>query len=269
MSLCLICQMELVKFGRAAGHEIFKCPNCGFGQTDKLVSQKDSYHRDDDYIKEESLFRNIFLKRIKIISSFKKTGKALEIGCSTGLMLSLLKNRGWNVSGVEISPKAAQVAGSRGLNVKSLSFEDINLDEKFDLVIFNHTLEHLENPQKNIEKAISLLNKKGILYIDVPNFGGLSAGLAKTNWSLLLPDEHLWHFTMHSMEILLKNNGLRIIFTDKSSGIWNMEEPLLEIFRSLVHLKKRFFEEVITAVPSWIVSKLGLGSDLMVIAQKL
>lgn len=269
MSFCLICQTKLVKFGKAAGHQIFKCPNCGFGQTDKLVSQKDSYHRDDTYIKEESLFENIFLKRIKIISRLKKTGKALEIGCSTGLMLSILKNKGWNVSGVEISPKAAQVARSRGLNVKALSFEDINLNEKFDLVIFNHTLEHLENPQENIKKAWSLLNKKGLLYIDVPNFGGLSAGLAKTNWSLLLPDEHLWHFTLHSLEILLKNSGFKIIFTDKSSGIWDLGDPILEIFRSLVHLKKRLFEEVITAVPSWIVSKLGLGSDLMVIAQKL
>lgn len=269
MNNCLICGHDLEKFAEVESYTILKCSNCGFGQTEKLAAQKCSYHRDKTYIEEENLFKNIFQKRVNKISAFKKSGKALEIGCSTGLMLSLLAQNDWEVLGVEISKGAVGVAKKRGLEIIEKKFEDAKLNKRFDLIIFNHTLEHLGNPKETLEKAYRLLSKDGLLYIDLPNFGGLSAKIQKGNWSLLLPDEHLWHFTIGSLEILLKNLGFKIIFVDCSSGVWDYGNPLLGIFQSLTNFKKRFFGEVLTAIPSWIVSKLGLGSDLMVIARKI
>jgi len=50
-----------------------------------------NYHRDKDYLANESLFRNIFLNRVNLISKFINKGKVLELGCSTGVMLKLFK----------------------------------------------------------------------------------------------------------------------------------------------------------------------------------
>lgn len=249
--------------------EIYKCPHCGLGVTKGVKTQLKDYHRDETYIEEENLFKNIFLKRVNIICRFKKEGKALEIGCSTGLFLSLLQNKDWQVYGVEISKKSTEEAQKRGVKVIIDDFMKVNINEKFDAVILNHTLEHLENLVAVIKKVNSLLNPGGLLYIDVPNFGGLSAKLLGTKWPLLLPDEHLWHFTEMSLRILLKNLGFKIIFTEKASGIWDYENPLRGILLSLLTFKKRFFVEALTAISSWIVTKLGLGSDLMVIARKI
>lgn len=249
--------------------EIFKCPHCGLGITEGLETQNGGYHRDETYIEEAKLFKNIFLKRINIICRFKKEGRVLEIGCSTGLFLSLLQNRGWQIHGVEISIKAAEEAQKRGVKVTIDDFMRVNIKEKFDAVILNHTLEHLENLAEVIKKINNLLFPGGLIFIDVPNFGGLSAKLLGTKWPLLLPNEHLWHFTDKSLEILLKKFGFKIIFVEKASGIWDYGNPFLGIWLSLINLKKRFFGEVLTAIPSWIVTKLGLGSDLMVIAKKI
>jgi len=265
---CLICGGKNKESAKLNDFIINKCLNCGFGQTEKLKAQKGDYHRDNTYIKEESLFNNIFKKRVNKILAIKKKGKALEIGCSTGLMLSLLSKKGWEVTGIEISKEAAEAARKRNIKIYTDPFEIINLKEKFDLIILNHTLEHLENPKKVLGKAYSSLKENGLLYIDVPNFGGLSASIQRGDWPLLLPAEHLWHFTEKALEILLKETKYKIIFTEKASGVWDFENPLKELFNSLFNFKKRFFSEIITALPSFIISKTGVGSDLMVIAIK-
>ena len=269
MNNCLVCSDKLQEFGKKGGFFILKCPRCGLGITKNLKVQSSNYHRDDIYLKEESLFKNIFLKRVNLICKFKKAGKVLEVGCSTGLMLSLFLKRGWQVRGIEISQQAAQVAQQRGIEVVVNLFEKVTFKEKFDVIIFNHTLEHMENPVKVLQKSLSLLEDNGLLYVDIPNFGGLSAQLLKADWSLLLPAEHKWHFTYKALEILLKRLEFKIIFSDRSSGVWDYENPIQGVFQSLISFKKRFFNELITMIPSFLVSKLNMGSNLMVISKKL
>lgn len=277
MTKCIICQSPLNIYCRneakllCSANEkflIYKCPNCGLGKTNNLSSQKGDYHRDETYIIEEKLFKNIFQKRVEIIKKFIQKGKVLEIGCSTGLMLSIFKNMGWEVEGVEISKQAASAAQKRGINIYTQPFKEISFDKKFDLIILNHTLEHLSDPPKIIRKVSTLLTKDGILYIDLPNFGGLTSSLMKCLWPHLLPNEHNYHFTYQSLTLLLKKFNLNPIFDERASGIWDYANPFEGILLSLLSFKKRFFIEFFTAIPSLIISKMKIGSDLMVIAKK-
>ena len=267
-AICLICKNHAYFFCTKNGLRIYKCKHCGFGFTTQLKEQKGKYHRDETYIEEEDLFKNIFKKRIKIISKFQNSGKALEIGCSTGLMLSLLKDKGWDVLGIEISSTAAKVAKDRGIEVMTVPFEKANLNEKFDLIILNHTLEHLKDPLEVLKKAKSLLKPKGNIYLDFPNFESLGAKILKSNWPLLLPDEHLWHFSEKAVRLMFKSLDFKTIYIEKSSGIWDLDNPFKELLISLTKFKKRFFIEALTLIPSFIISKLKLGSDLLVIARK-
>lgn len=266
---CPICSGEALIAFVKNNIEIYKCTFCGLGFNGNFEEVKNSYHRDDVYIHEEKLFKNIFEKRISIISKFLKSGKVLEVGCSTGLLLSILKRIGCEVIGIEVSKLTAKIAKDRGINVIVNSYEKTNLKQKFDLVIFNHALEHLKDPNFAIEKTNKLLNKNGLLFIDLPNFGGLSAKILKSHWPYLLPDEHFWHFTFKSLEILLKKNGFEVIFNDRSSGIWDFGNPLLEVWDSFSNFKKRFFINVLTCIPSFIVTKLNMGSGLTVVAKKI
>ncbi len=268
MKKCLICSAQVNFFASTGNLKIYKCPNCGFGFTDQLQVNKGDYHRDEVYIQEGDLFRNIFQKRVDIINRFAEKGKVLEVGCSTGLMLSLFQKKGWEVTGVEVSKKAAAVAKKKGLEIITTPFEDIDFNQKFDVVIFNHTLEHLKDPVSALQKAAKLLTNRGVLYIDLPNFSSFSANLQNVDWPLLLPNEHMWHFTFDSLNILLKKNGFKIVYDERASGIWDLASPLEDLIRAFFGLKKRFFTQILTAIPSLILTRLKLGSDLMVIAKK-
>ena len=265
---CLICGYPAKKFTKKSGYLIFKCTNCGFGFTENLDSQKGDYHRDETYIIEERLFENIFLRRFEEITKYIRQGKVLEIGCSTGVMLSIFKKEGFEVEGVEVSNKAAEIAKGKGINVKVGFFEKVNFNEKFDLIIFNHTLEHLTDPIAAIKKAGRLLKPKGYIMIDLPNFDSPVAKILKSRWPHLLPDEHLWHFTPKSFSILFKKLDFKILTIKKASGIWDFGRPYQELYDSLIDLKKRFIKNFITSVPSFFMTKMNKGSDLLIIARK-
>lgn len=271
MKKCLVCNKRLKFLGKNDSFDIFRCPFCGLGTTAGIFpkTQYSAYHRDPVYIKEEKQFKNIFEKRVGIILKFKKAGKALEAGSSTGVFLSLLKKRGWEVQGVEPS-LAAGVAEKKGIPTINTTFEKAKLkDETFDLIVFNHVLEHMENPIQILERANRVLKKGGIVLIDAPNFASLSARILGSRWRYILSKEHRWHFTPKSLSLLLEKVGFKVVYRETRSGIWDYGNPLEEIWQALVGRKKRFFIDILTAIPALAVTVLKLGTGLTVVAKKL
>lgn len=247
-----------------------RCGKCGIGKTISSPGMDYSrYHRDEVYTQEKALFRNIFRKRANIIFKLKTTGRALEVGSSTGILLSLLKEKGWDVLGVEPSREAFLEAKGAGVPTLQATFERAKIqDSYFDLVIFNHTLEHMDDPVEVILKAKRVLKGDGLIFIDVPNFGSLAARFWGERWKYLLPQEHKWHFTPKSLFLLLKKSGFRVIYQETHSGIWGCADPLLEVQQALLGRKKRFFIDILTAIPAFIITKLGFGTGLTVVAKR-
>lgn len=269
---CIACSKKLEFLGKNKDCDIFRCSSCGLGVTSGIFprTQYSAYHRDTVYIREEKQFKNIFEKRVGIILRFKKTGKALEIGSSTGVFLSLLKERGWEVLGIEPSVGAVDTAQRKGIPTLNTTFEKSELKSgTFDLVVFNHVLEHMNNPIDILRKANQVLKKDGAVLIDVPNFTSLSARISGAGWRYILPKEHRWHFTPKSLTNLLEKSGFRVVHWETHSGIWGYGNPLKEIWQALIGRKKRFFTDIFTAIPDLVVSKFGLGTGLTVIAKKL
>ena len=228
----------------------------------------ESYHRDDVYIQNQSLFRNIFRATLKKVLKYKKKGSVLEVGSSTGLLLTLFLEAGWDVTGVEPSKKSSEYARNRGIRTINETFEKAVTLEKYDVIVFNHVLEHLKDPEEVLKKAYGLLKDDGILVINVPNAGSLSARVYKKNWKYLLPEEHLWQFTPGSLRKLLTKQKFSILEWEAKSGIWEFDNPLAELVSSFVGFKKRFFENFLTAIPTWFISKAKFGTGLSITAKK-
>lgn len=271
LSSCISCGKKLILLGRNRERKIFKCSNCGLGITDdvKFVEQYQAYHRDHVYYNEEKQFANIFRKRINIISHFATHGKALEIGSSTGLFLSLLKKKGWEVLGIEPSKISSQIASDSNIPTLVTTFELSRLPpNSFDLVILSHVLEHMEDPVAVLKKINKVLRKDGVIFIDVPNFGGIVAQIKGPVWEYILPDEHKWHFTEVALNGLLAKTGFVIVQSSTHSGIWGYGSPLEELWQSLINLRKRFIWNLISSLPSLVVTLLDKGSGLTVVARK-
>jgi SAM-dependent methyltransferase len=227
-----------------------------------------NYHRDKDYLANESLFRNIFLNRVNLISKFINKGKVLELGCSTGVMLKLFKERGWHVLGVEPSASSDE-AEKKGLRVLKVKFEEVKLPKNhFDLIILNHVLEHLTDPENVLRKIYTLLKDNGFIFIDVPNFRSLSSIMLGKRWPFLLPDEHKSQFTKKSLTVLLEQTRFEVIHWESRSGIFEYANPFLEFRQSLIGLKKRFIFDLCTMPYALCATLLNMGDSMSFIVQK-
>lgn len=253
---CPICEHKLLP----STPDVEVCESCGLGLTTKTPSQNyKHYHRDSQYFENESLFRDIFLKRLQIIEKFKKTGKVLEIGSSTGVMLELFQKKGWEVMGIEPSKKACEIANKRGIKTLNTNFESAALNNIYDVVILNHVLEHLDNPKLILKKCFQVLSKGGLVFIDIPNFGSLASRLWKSKWKYRLLDEHNWHFTHKSLSKLLRITGFVEIHWEARSGIFDWGR---------LSLRRNLLFGLLTLIPDLIITKLKLGTSLTVIGHK-
>lgn len=267
---CTACGSPFFTLGKNNGVEILKCSKCGFGITKDFVKPDYAhYHRDQIYEQNENQFKNIFKRIVKDVLRYKKSGKALDVGSSTGILLSLFEQRGWEVQGIEPSEEASSNADRLGIPTINNSFEKANLNlDSFDVIVVDHVLEHMMDLDEVLGKVSRILKNDGVLVVNVPNFGSLSARLNGVSWEYVLPQEHLWHFTYQSLETLLKKHGFKVLSWEARSGIWDYNNPLLELWQSFTSFKKRFFRNLFTAIPSWIITRLKLGTGLSVIAQK-
>ena len=227
------------------------------------------YHRDSDYIENENLFKNIFMKRYLLIDRYIKNGKrVLEIGCSNGVFLDIYKENGWETFGVEPS-KNGIVAQNRGHKVYRDIFENVSLPKKyFDLVIMNHTLEHVKDANFVLEKINSILKTDGILFIDVPNAGGFLSKIMGDKWPHRLPLEHNYQFTKNSLTKYIINNKFKVLHWESRSGLFEFANPLSELWQSFSGFKKRFFEDILGFPYSLFVTAINMGDSMSIIARK-
>lgn len=226
------------------------------------------YHRDKTYLENESHFRNIFSTRFKIAKHFGKKGRVLDIGASTGIMLSIFKNDGWETWGVEPS-ESANAAKEGGHRIIKNYFEKAKLPKNFfDVVIMNHTLEHLDDPVLVLRRIYTLLKKEGILLVDVPNAGGLGSRLLGDKWPYRLPLEHKHQFTKVTLSKVFRDAGFEVVHFKSRSGVFEFGNPVLEIWESMIGMKKRFFTNLINIPYDILVTILNYGDSMTMVGKK-
>jgi SAM-dependent methyltransferase len=146
----------------------------------------------------------------------------LDVGCGGGFFLQQCRQRGFDVTGLEVSRQGAERArvdfGDRILN---LALEDANLAENsFDVVSLNNVLEHFLDPVGALSKVRSLLVPGGLVTVSVPNV--MFARIAHTMFGplrrigvpnpldrieLLHAPNHLFAFSAHTLRMLFERVG--------------------------------------------------------------
>lgn len=205
---------------------LVRCTNCELVFTNPipLPTVLPGYYDSPDYLSHKVAktsitgiiyknLRDINLKgKFKLLSKFKKPGNILDIGQGTGEFLNYMKNRGWNVKGIEPNPSARNFAiETYELPVFDES-ELSNLDEtSFDVISMWHVLEHVTNLDERMLQIKHLLKKDGLLIIAVPNLNSPDSQKYKEKWAAIDVPRHLYHFTTNSMTNLLKHNGFELV----------------------------------------------------------
>lgn len=137
--------------------------------------------------------------------------KILDAGCATGALLEKLRNRGWEVQGVELSLPQADYAGkARNINVRSLPLEESYFNGgEFQVILASHLIEHLNNPGAFVREAYRILSPGGHFFVTTPNIAGFQARLFKGRWRSAIFD-HLYLFSVKTLSLLLSQSGFAL-----------------------------------------------------------
>ncbi len=244
----MICQHEKSEvILEASSHKLNRCLVCGIifvraDAPDKL-SPVEIYR---DYYKPEtaSRFGSVLEAIIKIfrfyhaqrIASFNSEARrALDIGSGRGWVLFFLKKY-FNYEtavGTQIAANAYQFSKEKlKLEIYNQDLLEVSFDQKFDVVSILHVLEHVENPERYIERIGEILDRRGWLFIEVPNYQAWSRRLTKRHWLALDLKHHLFFFTPASLTALLEKHGFKI----KEIRTFSWEYSTFTSTQSLVNL---------------------------------
>lgn len=222
----------------------------------------------------------LYIEYVRLILSGKETsiipfhgsGKILDVGCGSGQRLASLREDGWDTYGVELSPLAAKYAKEYfGLNIITGNLYQANFNDKlFDVIIFNHSFEHMHSPTKILKKANQILKHKGLIKINVPNAGSIEVKLFKKWWFAWEVPRHLYHFNKQSVKEILKNTGFKVTkisYDLGTNGVLDSINCYLK-YKYNMQLKQRKLLRMFLKPLVFICGHLGQSGAMTVHAEK-
>lgn len=238
-------------FKNFEGIVIGRCKKCGLLKT--LLPKNRNFNpkqsRKDMYESRKSFFVNIFIPIVEKIKRFKPSGKILDVGCSSGILLELLKKQKFDTYGIEPNKMAFSIAkrkfGNKIFHGTLTQFYYSVLmrssKQEFDVVIYNHVLEHTIDPRKEITLAKKILKNDGILVIGVPNTNNIIFKLREKYWESLMPLEHVWHFSERYLIAFLNNLGFSILGISFSDDKRQDYSIVKQVYFKLLSLINKLF----------------------------
>jgi 2-polyprenyl-3-methyl-5-hydroxy-6-metoxy-1,4-benzoquinol methylase len=122
--------------------------------------------------------------------------RMLEVGAGHGLFLAAAREKGYDVTGVELSETAsAHARETLGLTMHSTQLQEAPLEGRFDVVCAWDTIEHVPDPVQFWKAVRGLVADDGVVLFSTPYFSSLPSRALRQKWWTLKPTEHIWHFT--------------------------------------------------------------------------
>jgi SAM-dependent methyltransferase len=219
--------------GTEGSFAVHACPACGAGNTRPAISDAALADRYPDAYRphggtEGRLSRRLALLllrrelRVGAAGRLRSTGpgRLLDVGCGDGLLGAQLAALGWRVDGIDPSAAAAERASSRGVAARAGTLDTVEVDAgAYDAVLFNHSLEHTNDPVANLKLARDALRPGGETLISVPNFACWARRRFGASWFHLDLPRHRVHFAPDAMRTALERADLEL------QELWTSTSP--------------------------------------------
>jgi 2-polyprenyl-3-methyl-5-hydroxy-6-metoxy-1,4-benzoquinol methylase len=133
--------------------------------------------------------------------------KILDVGCGNGALLRKLQASGFkNLYGVDLFIKE----GIESENIKITKGTLNDMHETFDIIMLNHSLEHIQEQTETLQKVRKLLNETGTCIIRIPTVSSYAWRKYRENWFALDAPRHIYLHSLKSIRLLCEKCDLKV-----------------------------------------------------------
>lgn len=184
--------------------------------------------------------------------------RVLDVGCGTGSITAVAnRGKGNTVIGLEPDPTRAALARSRGFEVHEelLTSEFVERAGRFDVIVFADVLEHIPDPQKTLNIAISALKPGGLILTSVPNVAHITVRLMLLfgRWEYqqvgIMDATHLRWFTAKTYRRFIESSGLDIEAFHHTAGVYTPSYSGLSIKRAVNRIRRLVIGSLVAILP--------------------
>ena len=227
--VCPLCRRSPARFATDfQGLHLAQCVSCGlqFHSPRPVLEQMATavygadYHRAEEATADARHERH-YARQVVCLERWLDAGRRrlLDVGCGAGAFLRFVRDRGWEVEGTDmVVTDWARASGARLWEgeLPAIEFGDA----RYDVVRFNHVLEHTRDPLLELKRARELVSRGGILLVGVPNVAGLNPllkswqsrlGLKSKRWRHYAALHHLWFFTPATLRRLAEAAAFEVV----------------------------------------------------------
>ena len=186
--------------------------------------------------------------------------RVVDLGCGDGELIGKLQHAGFDVLGVDPDPSARVFGSKRGVRIIEGTAEDLPAsldDERFDLVIMSHSLEHCLDPARAISNAAALLKPGGWFYCEVPNCAATHFQTFTVTSTMFDAPRHLQFFAPANLKALIE----RQVFTIERylfSGYTRQFQPNWRSWEATIWARARAHEPGFSAKRHSLAQSLAL-----------
>ena len=188
------------------------------------------------------------------------SGRALDVGCSTGYLARRLVDRGATVVGIDVNEAAAAEARQVCEQVLVGDVETMELpfpEGSFDVVVCGDLIEHLRDPVAFLARVRPLLRPGGRLVLTPPNIANwaMRLGLLAGRWRYtdrgILDRTHVHLFTKKSLEEALDKAGYWIVEFEVTAPVPIGGSTIERAAHAIAHLRPSLlaYQFVVAASP--------------------
>lgn len=135
------------------------------------------------------------------------TKNILEVGCGGCTILKQLKDKGYDVIGVDPSPIAKRDGELKGIRIINEFFPSKLYTENVDLIFHCDVLEHVSDPVRFLNNQKKQLSKNGLIIISLPD---CNEGIEKGDISMTM-HQHLNYFDNEGLKNTVEAAGLKVL----------------------------------------------------------
>jgi SAM-dependent methyltransferase len=221
-------------YGIRGVFKIVRCTECSLMFLNPMYSDEElsALYPADYYAYQNQFARKRWKEIVKSLLYFRvgtrdpefaAPGRMLDLGCGSGWFLREMRDKGWDVYGVEINSAAAKLGRETGLKIHAGTLPEANFPASFfDYVRANHSFEHIACPGETLREIRRIIRPRGRLLIGVPNVASLNARLFKQYWWYLGAPVHPFTYSVKTLAQFLEKYRfeiLKVTYNSDYSGI--------------------------------------------------